>query len=375
MRRFACFALSGWLLSSAVGCAQVDDLGDLPASLADGGFSFGAAPGFGGSAGFQSFAGSGPGTGGVTSSGGAGPSAGGANACAAGKKLCAGSCVDFSPTNGCANDCTPCPAPPAHSSATCNGASCFFTCDTGYQRTATGCDPNPSCTDGKKNETETDIDCGGGNCPKCDTGSACKGDSDCSQGPCVSDKCTCAPKTCADVTGCPAAADDGCGKTLDCSGTCASPAVCYQESCCTPKCGAKACGTAADDGCGGTMDCSGSCTGSDVCYQDQCCTPQGCGTRCGQQQDCDKTLDCGACDGSACVLPTDCQSKFCLGGVCVSCKDGKMNNGETDVDCGGPNCGKCPKGKKCAAAADCATNTCCPAPNLNCFLQPDGTCQ
>jgi hypothetical protein len=61
--------------------------------------------------------------------------------------------------------------------------------------------------------------------------------------------------------------------------------------------------------------------------------------------------------------------------MCTSCPDGKMDNGETDVDCGGPNCGKCAKGMKCTAATDCVTGTCCPAANFNCFLQPNGTCQ
>jgi hypothetical protein len=170
--------------------------------------------------------------------------------------------------------------------------------------------------------------------------------------------------------------DDGCGKTIDCSGSCASPKVCFKDNCCTPVCPAKACGTSADDSCGGKIDCTGKCSGTDVCYQDQCCTPQGCNGRCGSQTDCGQTLDCGACDGSPCVKDTDCANKVCFGGVCTLCHDGKMDGAETDVDCGGPTCAQCAKGMKCKVATDCATGTvCCPATNFACFLQPNGTCQ
>jgi hypothetical protein len=60
----------------------------------------------------------------------------------------------------------------------------------------------------------------------------------------------------------------------------------------------------------------------------------------------------------------------CVGGVCVAptCDDSIKNGDETDVDCGGTVCGKCPLGKFCIRASDCeaggcsfgrcATNTC-----------------
>jgi len=43
----------------------------------------------------------------------------------------------------------------------------------------------PSCSDGVKNEDETDVDCGGSTCPHCPTGKACLATSDC-----TSDICT-----------------------------------------------------------------------------------------------------------------------------------------------------------------------------------------
>jgi hypothetical protein len=41
-----------------------------------------------------------------------------------------------------------------------------------------------------------------------------------------------------------------------------------------------------------------------------------------------------------------------------SCNDTRLNNEETDNDCGGPNCGKCGENKKCNIKTDCSTNFC-----------------
>ena len=41
-----------------------------------------------------------------------------------------------------------------------------------------------------------------------------------------------------------------------------------------------------------------------------------------------------------------------------TCGDGVRNGGETDVDCGGPACGRCGLGKACAAALDCLSEVC-----------------
>ena len=49
--------------------------------------------------------------------------------------------------------------------------------------------PAPTCVDGVKNGTETDIDCGGDKCNKCGLGLACGGNSDCGVGICSANKC------------------------------------------------------------------------------------------------------------------------------------------------------------------------------------------
>jgi hypothetical protein len=46
-----------------------------------------------------------------------------------------------------------------------------------------------SCTDGVKDATETDVDCGGPVCPKCLLGQTCVAGSDCTSGSCQANVC------------------------------------------------------------------------------------------------------------------------------------------------------------------------------------------
>jgi len=53
------------------------------------------------------------------------------------------------------------------------------------------CQP-PTCTDGIKNGTETDTDCGGGSCPGCALQRHCAAPTDCQSGVCgLNARCTC----------------------------------------------------------------------------------------------------------------------------------------------------------------------------------------
>ncbi|MBM4363519.1 MAG: hypothetical protein FJ104_12635 [Deltaproteobacteria bacterium] len=200
---------------------------------------------------------------------------------------------------------------------------------------------DPTCTDSQKNGSETDVDCGGSLCPKCPPGKACSAGTDCTRGPCQSGICGCTADTCATTNSCAASIADGCGSNLTCTGACA---------------------------------------GGQTCFNDKCCTPTDCGSRCGAQTDgCGVPLDCGICaDGQACKTNTDCANAICQSGVCVSCFDGKKNNGETGVDCGGANCAaRCPSGQGCASGGDCAGGTCCSLLEIfsGCFGKPDKTCK
>lgn len=49
--------------------------------------------------------------------------------------------------------------------------------------------PGPSCRDGVRNGSETAIDCGGPNCPRCANGQACREGRDCRSGICESGVC------------------------------------------------------------------------------------------------------------------------------------------------------------------------------------------
>lgn len=85
------------------------------------------------------------------------------------------------------------------------------------------------------------------------------------------------------------------------------------------------------------------------------------GRRNGQESDVDcGGPDCGPCglDGG-CAQNSDCQSALCARRVCVGggCRDGVRDGDETDVDCGG-SCVACGPGGKCTAARDCGSGVC-----------------
>src|SRR5688572_26012020 len=58
--------------------------------------------------------------------------------CAQGSHLCNGICKASSSVDSCGTACAPC-APPANSTATCDGTACGFTCDPGYYSNGTAC--------------------------------------------------------------------------------------------------------------------------------------------------------------------------------------------------------------------------------------------
>ena len=105
----------------------------------------------------------------------------------------------------------------------------------------------PSCTDGVKNGTETDIDCGG-SCPDCANGKGCLAGSDCQSGVCNTTltPAVCAPASCSDGVKngaetdvdcggptCNRCADSkGCSNNTDCLSTLCAPTT----SLCTSRC-------------------------------------------------------------------------------------------------------------------------------------------
>jgi hypothetical protein len=70
---------------------------------------------------------------------------------------------------------------------------------------------------------------------------------------------------------------------------------------------------------------------------------------------------CGKCaNGKACKMRSDCQQDVCLGSVCIAaaCNDGIIDGTKTDVDCGGPACPRCKDGELCKVAGDCTSGVC-----------------
>ncbi len=83
-------------------------------------------------------------------------------------------------------------------------------------------------------------------------------------------------------------------------------------------------------------------------------------------QDEDETdVDCGgSCDackaGSMCEVSADCVSINCENGICAeaTCTDSIINQGESDIDCGGNYCDACIEGMSCVYHRDCASGYC-----------------
>ncbi|HEX3765270.1 MAG TPA: VCBS repeat-containing protein [Kofleriaceae bacterium] len=98
--------------------------------------------------------------------------------------------------------------------------------------------------------------------------------------------------------------------------------------------------------------------GGCVFYLNPLCTDQ---IQNGEETGVDCGGTCGKCDlGQGCRSNNDCDEANCTGGVCTAfpCDNGKLDTGETDVDCGGGMCRACAGGRKCLVDADCFSGTC-----------------
>lgn len=71
---------------------------------------------------------------------------------------------------------------------------------------------------------------------------------------------------------------------------------------------------------------------------------------------------CGGCAaGKTCAKNSDCAVGFCADGKCSNtdhCKNGIIDGDETATDCGGALCGKCSLGRACYRNGDCKSNAC-----------------
>ncbi len=221
--------------------------------------------------------------------------------------------------------------------------------------------PAFSCTDGIPNGDETDEDCGGPDCPKCDTDEICTGNDDCLSAHCGGAgpgdvACTDAPASCCQAPRCNDSITNGTESDRDCgdlaslcprcvpSDTCRTAADCNGGACSglpvstcqTPTCGdgVTGPGEVCDDG--NTSSCSGACRGDCGELRGPAIPPCGDGFICGGEQ-CDDfnatTEECAYGVLSCTVCNSSCQQA--AGDVDV-CGDG-VNDGAPNEQCDDSN--------------------------------------
>src|SRR5262249_32521894 len=107
------------------------------------------------------------------------------------------------------------------------------------------CFPAPPCADARLDGSETDVDCGGPECAPCGLGRVCRLDSDCATERCANGACAELTMTCTDGAKNGTETDTDCGGThcppcavgkaclmqLDCSTRSCMEGVCAQDQC------------------------------------------------------------------------------------------------------------------------------------------------
>jgi hypothetical protein len=224
------------------------------------------------------------------------------------------------------------------------GPACNASCATGKLCTADvecvtgfcnqGLCSEPGCGDGRKNRTETDVDCGGSDgCKACTTGQRCASNYDCDGGACTNGRCQ-AP-SCSDGLQNQDESDQDCGGSSGCDRCdtkqhCRSDGDCAQAKCAQGRCEQKGC----DDGLKNNDETGTDCGGS-----------------------------CPSCPALAgCTKGEDCQSLVCSTQTLVcqtaTCSDGVQNGREPSIDCGQDCAQKCGTTLPCAVDADCQSGSC-----------------
>src|ERR1700722_1983747 len=135
-----------------------------------------------------------------------------------------------SPSDASTND-----ARPANDAASTNDAESATETSTAEAGAESGV-AGPTCTDGVKDGSETDVDCGGGTCSGCAVGKGCAANGDCTSG----GGCDVMTKTC-DANQCHDGSKDGSETDVDCGGgtcpACLVGKVCASTSDCATGAG------------------------------------------------------------------------------------------------------------------------------------------
>ncbi|MGE5785173.1 MAG: hypothetical protein ACM3ZE_11310, partial [Myxococcales bacterium] len=301
----------------------------------------------------------------------------------------------------------------------CGGKTCGATCKMGQQCAANSdcldgrCTDKhcaePSCSDGVRNGLEGGIDCGAACNKPCPVNSPCKNDADCEDlvcGTSSSAALRCLSPTCSDGKHNGDELDVDCGFDVCGASKCLPGQHCGSDKACNTtkfpgmKCVGAACvpagcgdkvqnGTETDVDCGGgscpackvdqrckaNSDCeviaSGRCSSELRCAaaacDDQVKNGPETGVDCGGDKSTTFPTQCKRCPAQqACTKDSDCDNVRCLNERCQSatCTDGLKNGSESDLDCGGACTAtggkRCDDGKACGADADCVSGWCSP---------------
>ena len=214
-----------------------------------------------------------------------------------------------------------------------------------------------NCSDEARNGDETDRDCGGSECPKCEVGKLCSSRVDCVNGSCVAGFCQ--AKHCIDELKTDGETDFNCGgpncARCEVRQHCERPTDCTTNACIEGECIAAGCDDEAMNGDETGVDCgggicpacgfgkgcmqSGHCT-TGICYH-ELCTTESCTNH--ELDAGEERVDCGGDCAIVCNPET--------------CRDGKFGELETSQDCGG-NCLGCATGEACGFDHDCLSNRC-----------------
>jgi hypothetical protein len=180
-----------------------------------------------------------------------------------------------------------------------------------------GSSGGPTCTDGVKNQDETDVDCGGTICDPCADGKHCADDPDCVSFLCVSGVCTTdtGGSGGSGGTGGTGGSGGGSGGMCGALGQSCTPATATMPGTC---CTGLACAGANSTCCAALLQAcvvgAGQCCPGDACVASRCCRQV--------NQYCAHDYQCcsGVCRNAACCVPAGggCSHDYqCCSGACT----------------------------------------------------------
>jgi hypothetical protein len=219
------------------------------------------------------------------------------------------------------------------------------------------------CADHRQDGSETGVDCGGLVCNACQGGQGCQTSFDCQAGQ------YCTPSRVCSGPSLDASPGDAAEQPPPCHDACALgdqacsllPQVCTYDdagitlSCKAPGEGIWTC-VAGNAGCAVWAPGAACGSGGPCCSG---CQPMACDAGAGSL--------CWSCpagsDGKPCEQDGDCASDACdaVSHECTAsqCADHRLDGMETDVDCGGPDCGACLYSQRCESNRDCLPGDVC----------------